>query len=478
MSVMEQRYRQRLARYTAAMRNEQPDRVPIRPFVAEWTARYAGYTCQETAHDYPKALDAVRQCARDFDWDAVVPNMIATWTGMLHAFGIKYYAIPGIDLPPDVGHQYREPPPDAAYMRPDEYDQLIEDPTGFLLNTWLPRVVAPMQPIGASVTEGHNLALIKGTMAMSQFFGDLQVQEQRLRADSGTVSAIAGMLRAPLDIIADKLRGYLGLVDDLLCQPDKVLRACEALMPHLAHFALATADPCRNVPLGFWMHRGCVPFITPRQFGRVFWPTLKPIVEVLWDHGHQTLFYAEGNWEHHLASFRELPDRSIVMHIDQTPIDKASTALGAKFCLSGGIPNILLAHGTADEVRQHCRRILHTVARDGGYIMDACAIVQNDATVENMRALTDATLEYGVYSRGHATPIAGTEASATPTPSASSPPHIATLPGRRAPGTCTPWSDAVQRIPVIRGNEDICRDVWQRIDAMANMFIWCVFLVF
>ena len=136
------RYRERLARYTTAMRNEQPDRVPIRPFVAEWTGRYAGYTCQELAHDYPKALDAVRKCALDFEWDALVPNMIATWTGMLQAMGLRYYAIPGIDLPPDVGHQYREPRPEEAYMRPDEYDQLIEDPTGYLLNVWLPRVAA------------------------------------------------------------------------------------------------------------------------------------------------------------------------------------------------------------------------------------------------------------------------------------------------------------------------------------------------
>ena len=43
---MEARYAERFARYTTAMRNEMPDRVPIRPFVAEFTARYAGYTCQ------------------------------------------------------------------------------------------------------------------------------------------------------------------------------------------------------------------------------------------------------------------------------------------------------------------------------------------------------------------------------------------------------------------------------------------------
>ena len=48
----ETRYAERFARYTTAMRNEMPDRVPIRPFVAEFTGVHAGYTCQEVTHDY------------------------------------------------------------------------------------------------------------------------------------------------------------------------------------------------------------------------------------------------------------------------------------------------------------------------------------------------------------------------------------------------------------------------------------------
>jgi hypothetical protein len=42
---MEQRYAERLKRYVTAMWNEKPDMIPICPFVAELTAKYAGYTC-------------------------------------------------------------------------------------------------------------------------------------------------------------------------------------------------------------------------------------------------------------------------------------------------------------------------------------------------------------------------------------------------------------------------------------------------
>ncbi len=184
-----------------------------------------------------------------------------------------------------------------------------------------------------------------------------------------------------MDIIADKLRGYMGLCMDMLTQPEKVLAACEALMPHLCHVAHADGGSREaTCPIGYWMHRGCVPFVTPRSVRHIYWPTVKPIIEELWASGHQTLFYAEGNWDHHLESFAELPDRSIVYHVDQGDIFKVHRALGHKFCLSGGIPNVLLAFGTPDDVRACCKKVIDGVARDGGYIMDASAIMQNDTT--------------------------------------------------------------------------------------------------
>ena len=131
-----------------------------------------------------------------------------------------------------------------------------------------------------------------------------------------------------MDILADKLRGYLGLVDDLFERRDKVVAACEALMPHLLHVAQTTADPQRLVPIGYWMHRGCVPFVSPEIFQNIYWATVKPIIEELWADGHQTLFYAEGKWDHHLESFAELPERSIVYHVDQGDIFKAHRVLG------------------------------------------------------------------------------------------------------------------------------------------------------
>ncbi len=168
-------------------------------------------------------------------------------------------------------------------------------------------------------------------------------------------------------------------------------------MPHLLHTALSGADPDKNVPITIWMHRGCVPFISHKHFETIYWPSLKPIIEEIWARGHQVLFYAEGNWDEHLDAFAELPDQSIIYHVDKGDIFEVHRRIGHKFCLSGGVPNYLLGYGTPDEVRQSCKKIIDVVARDGGYIMDASAIIQSDAQIENVRAMTEFTREYGKY---------------------------------------------------------------------------------
>jgi hypothetical protein len=476
LSATETLYRQRLARYVTALRNGKPDMVPIRPFVAEFTGVHAGFDCQQLAHDYELAFAAARRCAADYDWDAVVSNMVYVWTGLTQALGLKYYAIPGIDIPADMGFQYKEPPNDGAFMRPDEYDALIEDPTGFLLNVWFPRVSDQMRPMGEKVTPEHNLALIKGGMAMMNYFNAFGTQNARLRAESGTVSAIAGIFKAPMDIIADKLRGYLGLVDDLHERRDKVVKACEALMPYLTHVARTTADPARLVPIGYWMHRGGVPFVSPEVFRNVYWATVKPIIQELWSEGLQTLFYAEGKWDRHLESFAELPEGSIVYHVDQGDPVKAHQAFGHKFCISGGVSNVLLASGTPEQVRQRCKFLIDNLARDGGYIMDASAIVQNDAKVENVRAMTEFTREYGVYS--DSTPsIEWPE----PNPAVRTPADVAAdlrSRGDIRPGVCYPWNRKRTALPPIQGDEALARRVWEDVDSLGFAFIWQVLLSF
>jgi uroporphyrinogen-III decarboxylase len=468
-------YQRRFDRYVTAMRNGQPDRVPIRPLAAEITAKYAGFTCQQVTHDYRMAFEAVIRCCRDFDWDAAVANMVYVWTGLTQAIGLRYYGVPGIDVGPEIGFQYREPSEEHAFMKREEYDELIADPTRFLYETWLPRVSGEVSEKGRPVSYRNNLSFVKGGMAMLDYFHAFGPQVERMRAECGTVPAICGMLKAPLDILGDKLRGYMALVFDLVEIPEKVEAACRALMPHLGYIALTSADSGRQIPIPIWMHRTCTPFISKYHFKTIYWPTLRPILEALWAQGNQVLLYAEGKWDAHLEDFAELPAGSVIFHIDRTDPSEAHRILGRKFCLSGGVPNTLMAFGTAEEVKAHCRMLIEKLGEDGGYIVDAGAIMQSDVSVENLKAMTDGAREYGVY-RSESAPSANTAEPACPPATPGLPDWIAAQ--KIAPGVCFPFEQKASELPQVCGDTALVRRVWNDIEGLAYLYIWHVLLSF
>jgi hypothetical protein len=311
--------------------------------------------------------------------------------------------------------------------------------------------------------------LINGALAYDKFFNTWGAKTVEL-IEAGVVPAVASVLKAPLDILGDKLRGYINLCYDLHERRDQVRSACEALMPHVSNLVLGGADPQGNIPSIIWMHRGCIPFISRKDFDEIYWPTLKPIIEELWFRGHQIIFYAEGNWDHHLESFAELPEKSIIFHCDKTDIFRAHRILGNKFCLSGGIPNELLGVGSVEEVKQACKQVIDEVAKDGGYIMDASALIMNDAQIENVKAMIEFTQDYGVYSQTGSTSRTLEEIKKIPQPKSTT--GFRFREQKRKPGVCVPWEEKRNELPVIMEREELTKKVWEEVDSLGYIFYW------
>jgi hypothetical protein len=466
---IEEVYAQRMSRYLTAMDALRPDRVPLRIFAEEFSAKYCGYTNYDVACDHELQFDVNRRFAVETGIDAVQTNSIVNWFGMQKALGWKGITFPGIGLPVDGINQWSEPvTEEEAFLKADEYEILIDDPTAFLVNTWLPRFTTHLRPQGAPVSFSHNMSLINGITAYDTFFTTWGRKTAELMR-AGVVPAVSSVLKAPLDIIADKLRGYMGLCIDLQERRDMVIRACEALMPHLHHLVASGADPKRQIPSIIWMHRGSVPFLSHRDFDDIYWATLKPIIEELWASGQQIILYAEGNWDHHLEAFARLPEKSVIFHVDKTDLALAHRALGGRFCLSGGIPNTLLATGNPADVRASCKKAIDTAARDGGYIMDASALIMNDAKVENVTAMIDFTLDYGTYSRSDSGVAVQGRNRAGSRPAAGG---LLASGHKRPPGVCVPWSEKRTELPAFTGDEETARKVWETVDNRGYAFCW------
>jgi hypothetical protein len=141
----------------------------------------------------------------------------------------------------------------------------------------------------------------------------------------------------------------------------------------------------------------------------------------------------------------------------------------------------MLSYGTPDEVREFCLRVIKEVAKDGGYIMDAGAIMQDDTSIENMKMMTQVCREHGVYSAGSYEPTIETPPCDLPS-SVESRKKVSGMSDRKSPeikpGVCFPWEQRVKDLPEITGDPTMIQKIWEDIDALGNMYIWQLLLSF
>jgi len=106
---------------------------------------------------------------------------------------------------------------------------------------------------------------------------------------------------------------------------------------------------------------------------------------------------------------------------------------------------------------------------------------QNDTKVENLKALTDFTREYGVYSSGSVRLAADDKMQVVPNPGMKSGAGYG-MAGRPQPkvpaGICIPWEQKVKEVPQIVGNKQLVETIWNNVEGFGNMFIWQCLLSF
>jgi hypothetical protein len=106
--------------------------------------------------------------------------------------------------------------------------------------------------------------------------------------------------------------------------------------------------------------------------------------------------------------------------------------------------------------------------------------MQDDTSIENLRALTATARDYGVY-RGVSGPLNATPPCEVPA-SVAERAKLIGMTGHSASnmraGVCFPWEEKAKELPSITGDEKMVRDVWEQIDGLGNMFIWQLLLSF
>jgi hypothetical protein len=390
-----------------------PDRVPIVTLVTFAPVALSGHSPQQAMYD-PNILGEVYvNYAKEYDLDAGgIPAMVMNGPA-LEVLGYRLYKWPGYNLADSQGYQFVEKP----YMKAEEYDHFIADPTDYWLRVWLPRThdslkpLAQLPPLYCSMELAMSAAWYTGLGAppVQEAFKAL-LEAGRISFEwmqtvgsyigktlsSGYPLYAGSATKAPFDVIGDSFRGTQELLMDMYRRPAKVLEAMERLVPLMVKMgvdgAVANGNPLVFIPL----HKGADGFMSDAHFKEFYWPTLKKVLLGLIENGCMPCCFAEGGYNQRLEDLLDLPEGQTAWFFDRTDMAKAREVLGGKTCIAGGFPVSLIITGTPAQVEEETKKLLATAAGDGGYILSiGCAM--DDARKDTLQAFVQAGKKYGKY---------------------------------------------------------------------------------
>lgn len=390
-----------------------PDRVPIMILSGFYPAFRAGITCREAMYDPDKAIAAWSSFLREYEPD-MIDNPFATRVigPTLEALDYRQLKWAGCGLGENESYQFIE----AEYMKPEEYDELLFDPTDFLMRRYWPRISGALKPLEklpsfrdviayymgmgkfAALDAPEIRAAFEALLKTAAEANKLAVAGKRWASHSrelGFPSQAGSSTQAPFDTLSDFLRGTQGAMLDMFRRPDQLLAALEKLYPAMLEMGLAAKG--RGIPRVFIpLHKGLDGFMSPAQFKKFFWPTLKRLIEDLIAGGCTPYLFWEGDVGSRLEIIADIPKGKAVYGFERTDMFRAKDVLGGIVCLKGNVPLSMLKTGTPDEVKAYCKKLIDVVGKDGGFIMDASTVV-DDAKPDNLKAMFAFTREYGVY---------------------------------------------------------------------------------
>lgn len=398
---------ERLTRIEAAMNLEEPDRVPCWGIGGDIVAGYSNITQYEFAYDNEKCLKAIENFINDFPFDEmslagpsgvdgrafsmafleypdIFPNLVMI-TGPIHdVLGDKYYRFPGREIGEDSTPQFVG----GTFMEADEYKALIKNPVKFIAETVLPRV-------------SPNLANPRQAMATWVRIGMEIEKSKKLIGKLGDIFAKAGYppfpmgwACAPLDFIADYLRGFDTVMLDIYRYPHEVKKAAEALVEPIVNFALSSSQQAGAKVVMCPLHLN--DYLSPKTYDEFYWPTLKKVLLRIIHEGLKPIVFFEGNHEAHLETILELPRGWGVAYFEKTDVVKAKKVLKNHTCVMGGIAISLLLNGSPEQIDEYIKNLMKQVKPGGGFILAlGVGNVPRETPIKNITALLEAGKKYG-----------------------------------------------------------------------------------
>jgi len=206
----------------------------------------------------------------------------------------------------------------------------------------------------------------------------------------------AGIVNHPADLLS-MWKGFENFMIDCATDPARVREACEFLAPGLVEFGVFTAALTGSRQVLYGASRISGSWISREMFDDLFAGVFKDQIWSLHDKGYGITCHLDNDYTPMLDFFRELPEKSGFMHLDQTDMFKAKEILHGHTCLMGNVHPGVLSAGTPDDVERICERLVKEVGAGGGFILSGACEVPVDTPVENVQAMKRAVDKWGWY---------------------------------------------------------------------------------
>ena len=410
--TVEQLYAERAKRVRDAIEMREPDRVPFMVLVEPHA--YSGIPKSASYYD-PLALKrTMRTMAVDLEPDMAEGGFPSSGAAMTE-LDVKNRVWPGGPKPPDFEYQFLE----GEYMKADEYDMFLNDPTGFVIRRYLPRIYGALTPLAKLPSldslfmgfEGltplfagpefqtmakHLAKAGRHVMKFSKILGDTYEELAQLGFPPFARFVPGGVGGAPFDTITSFLRGMKGSMLDMYRQPEKLLQACEAILERRIAHALPADPTAKDYPprVGMPLWRGDPVFMSEAQFKKFYWPGLKKSLQTHVDLGYVPVPFFEAAFGDRLECLLELPKGKILASIEAVDAVRAKEILGGHTALLVRCPNTCRLWSLG-QLESFIKDLIDKCAGNGGLIL--VIKMPDKVQIEDMQAMLQSIKEHGRY---------------------------------------------------------------------------------
>ncbi|MFC2038787.1 uroporphyrinogen decarboxylase family protein [Chloroflexota bacterium] len=394
-----------------------PDRVPVIFGGTFFACKHAGIPYSAAYYDHPAWKKAFKEMIVDMDPDSYGWEPRESGVA-LEAFESNYTRWPGGTLPPNVPFQIAE----KEYMKADEYDLFLSDPSDYMLRFILPRTFDALEPLsklpplmgfGAGVDAIAQMLVMPeyaGVVKAFKTAGEANVERDKIigtmtseMADLGfpTTPGGRGGVGPPFSSFSNTFRTFNGVAMDMYRQPEKLKAALQIILDARIARAVPAVKTGDHPAMGNSgeAHRVSDEFFSNKQFEEFVWPFWKQAIDKSFELGYEILsMFFEGKRDKQFHYFEDMPDRSMVIRFAESDIFRAKKMLGKKACIMGNVPVAMLQVASPSVVEEYCKKLIKEVGKDGGFILRCSTDFTQEAKPENVKAMIDTVKKYGRYS--------------------------------------------------------------------------------